>query len=66
MISYSASNILLGKVSTAAPYWGAFGIDLLALLVAIYSVSRLFPQKPLDGGVADVRAAEQVAVDGDP
>jgi hypothetical protein len=34
MISYSASNILLGRVSTAAPYWGAFGIDLVALAVA--------------------------------
>jgi MFS transporter, DHA1 family, tetracycline resistance protein len=34
MISYSASNVLLGRVSTAAPYWGALGIDLLALAVA--------------------------------
>ena len=29
MISYSAANFLLGRVSTAAPYWGACGIDLL-------------------------------------
>ena len=28
MISYSASNVLLGKVSTGAPYWGAFGVDI--------------------------------------
>jgi MFS transporter, DHA1 family, tetracycline resistance protein len=34
MISYSTSNILLGRVSAAAPYWGAFGIDLLALAAA--------------------------------
>ncbi len=31
MISYSTSNVLLGKVSTAAPYWGAVGVDLVAL-----------------------------------
>ena len=30
MISYSAANFLLGKVSTRAPYWGAFGVDLVA------------------------------------
>jgi DHA1 family tetracycline resistance protein-like MFS transporter len=34
MISYSTSNILLGRVSTAAPYWGALGVELLALAVA--------------------------------
>jgi DHA1 family tetracycline resistance protein-like MFS transporter len=34
MISYSAANVLLGRVSTAAPYWAAFGIDVLALAVA--------------------------------
>jgi DHA1 family tetracycline resistance protein-like MFS transporter len=34
MVSYSAANVLLGRVSTDAPYWGAFGIDLLALAVA--------------------------------
>ena len=40
MISYSASNVLLGK-STAAPYWGAFGIDVLAIAVASHLASRL-------------------------
>lgn len=35
MISYSVSNILLGKVSTAAPYWCSAGIDLLALAAAV-------------------------------
>ena len=34
MISYSSANFLLGRVSTAAPYWGAFGIDLVALAIA--------------------------------
>ncbi len=33
MLSYSASNVLLGNVSTAAPYWGAVGVELLALAV---------------------------------
>ena len=35
MVSYSASNILLGKVSTAAPYWCSAGIDLLTLAAAV-------------------------------
>ncbi|MHB1561048.1 MAG: MFS transporter [Isosphaeraceae bacterium] len=35
MVSYSASNVLLGRVSTAAPYWGAFGVELLALVAAV-------------------------------
>ena len=34
LISYSAANFLLGRISTAAPYWGSFGIDLVALVVA--------------------------------
>jgi hypothetical protein len=34
MVSYSVANVLLGRVSTRAPYWYAVGIDLLALLVA--------------------------------
>jgi MFS transporter, DHA1 family, tetracycline resistance protein len=33
MISYSTSNVLLGRVSAVAPYWGAFGVDLFALAV---------------------------------
>jgi DHA1 family tetracycline resistance protein-like MFS transporter len=33
MLSYSIANVLLGKW-TAAPYWGACGVDLLAFLVA--------------------------------
>lgn len=34
MVSYSVSNVLLGRISTAAPYWGAFGVELLALVAA--------------------------------
>jgi DHA1 family tetracycline resistance protein-like MFS transporter len=34
LISYSAANFLLGRISTAAPYWGSFGIDLVALAIA--------------------------------
>ncbi len=34
MISYSAANFLLGRVSTAAPYLGSVGVDLVALLIA--------------------------------
>jgi DHA1 family tetracycline resistance protein-like MFS transporter len=66
MISYSASNVLLGKVSTAAPYWGAFGVDLVAIAVASRSAARLVAEKPAEDGVADVRATEQVVIDRDP
>jgi DHA1 family tetracycline resistance protein-like MFS transporter len=34
MISYSASNLLLGHVSIAAPYWTACGVDLVGLAIA--------------------------------
>jgi DHA1 family tetracycline resistance protein-like MFS transporter len=34
MISYSTSNVLLGRVSISAPYWGAFGVDLIALALS--------------------------------
>jgi DHA1 family tetracycline resistance protein-like MFS transporter len=40
MISYSTSNLLLGKVSAGAPYWQAFGVDLLALTLAGQTVRR--------------------------
>ena len=35
MISYSTANLLLGRVSTAAPYWFGFGVYLAAGLAAI-------------------------------
>jgi MFS transporter, DHA1 family, tetracycline resistance protein len=49
MISYSTANFLLGRVSIAAPYWGAFGIDLVALAVAAYGSRRLLasPSPPV-------------------
>ena len=66
MISYSTSNVLLGKVSTAAPYWGAFGVDLVAIAVAGHSAARVFPKPSShDVVVANAKATEQVAVDGE-
>ncbi len=41
MISYSAANFLLGRVSMVAPYWGAVGVDLVALAIAGTGVVRL-------------------------
>jgi len=40
LISYSTSNVLLGEVSIGAPYWGAFGVDLLALVLAGHTAWR--------------------------
>jgi DHA1 family tetracycline resistance protein-like MFS transporter len=40
MISYSTSNVLLGKVSTGAPYWGAFGVDVVALAISTGTARR--------------------------
>ena len=34
MVSYSVSNVLFGRVASAAPYWTACGIDVVALTVA--------------------------------
>jgi DHA1 family tetracycline resistance protein-like MFS transporter len=31
MISYETSNVLLGRVSTSAPYWIALGVDVVAI-----------------------------------
>ena len=44
MISYSVANFLLGRISTAAPYWGSFGIDLLALAIAGLGSGRLLEE----------------------
>ncbi len=41
MISYSTANFLLGRVSLAAPYWGSFGVDLVALAIAGTGAVRL-------------------------
>ncbi len=34
MINYWTANLMLDRISTAAPYWGSFGVDLIALAVA--------------------------------
>ncbi|HKI19639.1 MAG TPA: MFS transporter, partial [Isosphaeraceae bacterium] len=41
MISYSIANLLLGKVSTAAPYLGSLGIDAVAFILAGSAAARL-------------------------
>jgi len=41
MISYTTANFLLGRVALAAPYWGSFGIDLIALALVGSGTSRL-------------------------
>ena len=41
LISYAVANLLLGSVSTAAPYWWSSGIDLLALAIAGGASRRL-------------------------
>jgi DHA1 family tetracycline resistance protein-like MFS transporter len=50
MISYSTSNVLLGRVSTVAPYWGSVGVDLVALVVSFQQIripkSEILNPKP--------------------
>jgi len=58
MISYSTSNVLLGKVSTGAPYWGAFGVDLIALALAGHTAWRF----RLETAKATVEASERTRV----
>jgi len=64
MISYSASNILLGTVSTSAPYWGAFGIELVALAAATRGGTNVHEQSD-SARVIDARSAERVGIDQD-
>jgi DHA1 family tetracycline resistance protein-like MFS transporter len=64
MISYSASNVLLSR-STAAPYWGAFGIDLLAIAAASPLAVRMVGKKLQEDEIDDVRAIEPLGVDRD-
>jgi hypothetical protein len=59
MISYSASNVLFGRVAAAAPYWGACGIDLLALAVAgriATNTGEYLPPPEARSAVADLSA----------
>jgi MFS transporter, DHA1 family, tetracycline resistance protein len=41
MISYSTANLLLGQVSTSAPYWFGFTIYVVSLAAAVRFLSRL-------------------------
>ncbi|WP_165220941.1 MFS transporter [Aquisphaera insulae] len=43
MLSYSAANVLMGRVSPAAPYWFACGIYAVAALTAL----ALLPSRPI-------------------
>ncbi len=54
MISYSVSNILLDQVSTGAPFWTAFGVDLIALTLAVPLVARAGDREPQPAGVTDL------------
>ena len=60
MVSYSAANILLGRVSDAAPYWGAFAIDLLALAVAARIAIGVDQQPSLSQEVSEAGVHEEV------
>jgi MFS transporter, DHA1 family, tetracycline resistance protein len=54
MISYSVSNILLDQVSTGAPFWTAFGVDLIALTLAVPLVARAGDREPQAAGVNEL------------
>jgi DHA1 family tetracycline resistance protein-like MFS transporter len=41
MFSYAAANVLLGQVSTSAPYWFGFAVYVASLVVALRFLSRL-------------------------
>jgi DHA1 family tetracycline resistance protein-like MFS transporter len=41
MISYSTANLLLGRVSTSAPYWFGFALYLASLLAAARFLAQL-------------------------
>jgi DHA1 family tetracycline resistance protein-like MFS transporter len=62
MISYSTANVLLGQVSTAAPYWFGFAVYLVSLLAAVKFLSHLSTRpehEPVDrAGVEMVSAHE--------
>ena len=62
MLSYSIANVLLGKVSTAAPYWGACGVDLVALTVAGSMASGFHPGHVHAPAEAAVESSEKTSV----
>jgi len=61
MISYSISNLLLGKVSTAAPYLGSLGVDALAFILAGSAAARLI-HEPAARSVEAAEPSNQKAV----
>ncbi len=61
MISYSIANLLLGKVSTAAPYLGSLGVDVLAVVLAGSAAMRLI-HEPTSRSVESSEPADQKAV----
>jgi DHA1 family tetracycline resistance protein-like MFS transporter len=63
MISYSASNVMLGKVSTGATYWAASGIDVVAAALAGQTATRFTHVRPAAADVAEPQAPEAVGVD---
>ena len=65
MISYAGSNVLLGKVSTAAPYWGAMGIDVVAAALASRSAAQFLEEEADAAAVADIGAPDQIGLDAD-
>jgi DHA1 family tetracycline resistance protein-like MFS transporter len=60
MISYSAANVLLGRVSPSAPYWFGFLVYLLSLAAALWTLSHL------RGDVSPGKADGTVAAGHDP
>jgi DHA1 family tetracycline resistance protein-like MFS transporter len=52
MVSYSTSNALLGLPSTAAPYWMAVGIDILAVAVAGRLIHQIGRESPMAEGIS--------------
>jgi len=66
MISYSTSNVLLGKVSEGAPYWGAFGVDLVALALASRAAVGLGRDGSPPAGVPEPRSRGHVEIHRNP
>ena len=54
MISYSVSNILLDQVGTGAPFWTAFGVELVALAIAAGLAAHVPIQEPEPAGVSEL------------
>jgi DHA1 family tetracycline resistance protein-like MFS transporter len=60
-VSYSLANVLLGKVTTAAPYLGSLGIDALALLLTGRVAARLgLDPAATSGATAEPKGREAV------